>query len=277
MSFMESRSSALILYSAWMMISSISKFLLRIEYKIKTSLPYLPSLLSQVSFDDWIGPVLKKNRTTAPPSLRTVFKNEFRAKNVPIWPKMAPKGPKTATAKSEFFATWAEFQWRMFQKSFSSKLSGHFGLFWAILVSFWGNVCCLGHSGQVKNVTDWSCAQSKQPQEEQNWMEMISEVILKSFTRFWAILGPFRGQSRPFKAKNSKLLHTSHVTTKTATRGAEFRWIWFSMSLLRSSGHLGAIFGPKMAHNDLYVSRVMSKAFPLEFCTSCGRFEWSHD
>ena len=108
-------------------------------------------------------------------------------------------------------------------------------------------------------------------------MEMMSEVILKSFTRFWAILGPFRGQSRPFKAKNSKLLHTSHVTTKTATRGAEFRWIWFSMSLLRSSGHLGAIVGPKMAHNDLYVSKVMSKAFPLEFCTSCGRFEWSHD
>ena len=189
MSFMVSWSSALILYSLWMMISSISKFLLRIEYKITTFLPYLPSLLSQVSFDDWIGPVLKKNRTTAPPSLRTVFKNEFRAKNVPKWPKMAPKGPKTATAKSEFFATWAEFQWRWFQKSFFQNFQvilGYFGQFWyhfgAMFVVWviWGK-SKMSQTGHVPNQNN-----RKRSRIEWRWFQ-------KSFSRGSRVFGPFRG------------------------------------------------------------------------------------
>ena len=87
---------------------------------------------------------------------------------------------------------------------------------------------------------------------------------------------------------DSKLLQTSHVTTQNDRKRSRILMEMFSEVTLKTLrpfqalfcnfwvilGSFGAILGPKMTWTSWsWVSKPSSSAF----CSTCGRFEWSHD
>ena len=105
---------------------------------------------------------------------------------------------------------------------------------------------------------------------------------------FGVIFGPFRDHSGPFLTLNSNLLQTSHVITQNDRKWSRMQMMMVSrlnFKMFRSFWGLEwHQMTPKLPKNCRKVpemasmsSKLLLKPSPSEFCSSCGRFEWSHD
>ena len=140
---------------------------------------------------------------------------------------------------------------------------------------------------KFKIVLNWSCDHSKWLQERQKsikdgfrWVQVIS----RHFVCFW-------GHKSHFWARTQNCCKLVLWHLKTITRRAEIWWRWFRMSLSRYLGHLEkkmCYFGAHCSHfwpqNDKRWPEMTwthwnchLKPFLMDFCLSCGHFEWSHD
>ena len=124
-----------------------------------------------------------------------------------------------------------------------------------------------------------------------NPLRMVSDGNFNGFRSFQAILCPFGATKSHFWAgtQNCRKLVLWHL--KTITRRAEIWWRWFQMSLSRHLGHFGqklCYFGAHWSHfwpqNDTKWPEMTwthwnchLKPSSVDFCLSCGHFEWSHD
>ena len=180
-------------------------------------------------------------------------------------------------------ARGAEFRWRWFQKSpwRLEVIWGHFG---AILGPFRANLW-----PQIQNcrrLVMWPLKTTARGAEFWwRWLRKSLWTRWGHLGQFWGHFGTIPGQ---FVAPNSKLLQTSHVTTQNNCKRSRILMEMVSEVTLKTLrpfqalfcnfwvilGSFGAILGPKMTWTSWsWVSKPSSSAF----CSTCGRFEWSHD
>ena len=95
------------------------------------------------------------------------------------------------------------------------RYSDHVRSFWAFFGRFWPLLANFGP--KVKIVINWSYDHSKQSQDEQKSDGDGLECHLSDIQTIFCHFGPFSaifGNFGPILASNSKLSHTSHVTTQ---------------------------------------------------------------
>ena len=170
------------------------------------------------------------------------------------------------------------------------RLNNHFWPFWTILSHFWPFRSNFGpFLSPNSNLSQTSHVTTQNDRKRGRIsMEMVSEVTLKTWGHlgsFWGHFGTIPGQ---FVAPNSKLSQTSHVTTQNDRKRSRILMEMVSEVTLKTLrpfqalfcnfwvilGSFGAILGPKMTWTSWsWVSKPSSSAF----CSTYGRFEWSHD